>query len=404
MHEYFFRPVSLPLDAATHGFLLLCLRSLWHPDSLAQAADLARQEEIQWEALCQTAGNAGVAPLLYGCVRDRALMPPLFEQTLQWAYQQSAMSNAMLSVELNRLLKQLAEVSLPAIVLKGAALGDTLYGNSALRPMTDVDLLLHPRDMARALDLLQVRGYAWNEIEPHPGLRLEFENELVLRAPGAIPSPIELHWHLIDSPYFQRQVDETWYWQTAQRVTVADTQALVLGLEANLLYLSAHYVLHHRAQGLRWLVDIAALVASQQARIDWPLLLAQAQAFHLVASVQIVLGQLTGEWESPIPPAVLEEAQRLPVSPEERQVVTRLLAEQRPVLSRFWADLAAMPDWRLRLRYGAAQVFPSYAYMQDRYRPAHLWLLPLTYPYRWALGIKGLAASRLSGAQRSDGL
>jgi hypothetical protein len=331
--------------------------------------------------------------VLYDCVRDRNIAPAPVEQALALAYQQSAMDNALLSVELERLSAHLARADLPAIVLKGAALGDTLYGNSALRPMTDIDLLLHPEDVARALDLLRGHGYAWNEVEARPGVRLGFENELMLRAPGRAPVSIELHWHLIDSPFYQQRVPESWFWQTSRQVTLAQTQALVLGLEANLLYLSAHYVLHHRAQGLRWLVDIAALIASQPAQIDWQLLLAQAQAFYLVAPLQIVLAQLAEAWDIPIEPAVVAAAYSLPISAEERHVITPLLAGHRPVLKRFWADLASMPDWRMRLRYGAAQVFPSPAYMRNRYRPDHAWALPLTYPYRWLLGVKELIAS-----------
>lgn len=399
------QPVRQPLNAATECFLLLCLRSRWHPASLDQAAEWARQEQIQWQALSDYAESAGVAPLLYDGIRGRAMTPPAFEQALERGYQRSAMANAMLSVELSRLLGLLAQGGVPAIVLKGAALGDTLYGNSALRPMTDLDLLLHPEDVERALHLLQAQGYAWNEVEPHPGMRLDFENELVLRTPGPAPLPIELHWHLFDSPFYQQRIDETWFWDTAQPVRLAESEAQALGLEANLLYLSAHYVLHHRGQGLRWLVDIALLTARYQAQIDWPLLLLQAQALYLVTPLQVVLEQLSDAdaWAVPLPQTLLDEALRLPVSPEERQVVDRLLAERRPVVRRFWGDLASMPDWRLRLRYGLAQLFPSAAYMQERYDPPHPLLLPLTYPYRWLLGLRELAASRAAGGSGDAG-
>lgn len=385
-------------NAATQRFLTLCLRSRWEPASLAQAAELAHGAEIQWEALRGFADQAGVAPLLYDCVRQRGLVPVAFEQAMEAAYQRSAMDNAVLSTALHSVLQLLAQAQAPAIVLKGAALGEALYGNSALRPMVDVDLLIHPEDTARVLDLLTAHGYVWTEVEPHAGLRLDFENELLLVAPGPAATPIELHWHLIDSPFYQRRLDAAWFWQAAQPATVADAEALVLGPEANLLYLSAHYVLHHRAQGLRWLVDIAVLLANCRRQIDWTLVLAQARAGCLVLPLQIVLGQLAGEWAAPIPQAALEEAQRLHATPEERQAVARLLAEHRPAAQRLWDDLAGLPGWRLRLRYGLSQLFPSAAYMQDRYHPAHKAWLPLTYPYRWGVGLKELLAGR-----REDG-
>jgi hypothetical protein len=64
-----------------------------------------------------------------------------------------------------------------------------------------------------------------------------------------------------------------------------------------------------------------------------------------------------------------------------------LTIENASVAQRLWADLRSMPNGSLRLRYALASLFPPPAYMRERYRIAHPWLLPLYYPYRWLVGL-----------------
>ncbi len=341
-------------------------------------------------------GRVGLAPLLYDVLRNGHLAPASAGDCLRDAYQETAVYAGLMSVELSNVLRWLAEAGLATVVLKGAALGDTLYGNSALRPMTDLDLLLHEQDVAAAIDVLHQRGYRSAGAEVRPGHALDFENEVVVRSAGTPSLAVELHWHLLDSPFYQDRLNERWFWDTARPARVAESDALVLGLEATLLHLSAHYVLHHRAQGMRWIGDIAGLVATRGPDIDWQLLLARATEFKLVFSIQVVLRQLVDDWKAAIPPDVMQAAMRLPVSDEERQVVQWLQAEQRPVVQRFLVDLASMTGWRKRASFLWANLFPSPSYMQERYELSDRSLVPLAYPYRWAIGIWEMVTSRLS--------
>jgi hypothetical protein len=48
-----------------------------------------------------------------------------------------------------------------------------------------------------------------------------------------------------------------------------------------------------------------------------------------------------------------------------------------------------MPGWRQRVRFARTNLFPSAAYMRQRYQIKHPLLLPLYYPYRWLRGLRG---------------
>ncbi len=387
------------LDQPTWDFLVQCLRSRWEPAALDAARSEATRPELDWPGLLEHVGPVGVGPLLYDAVRGRDLVPAPVEEALLWIYQQTAIQNAYVGMGLAEALDSLAAAGLPVIVLKGAALGEELYGNAALRPMTDVDLLFRADDVLAAVAQLEALGYGRVHDEPHPGLTLAYENEITLRRPGVVPVTLEIHWYLLDAPYYQERLATDWFWQTARELTLAGRPAQVLSPEANLLYLSAHLVLHHKGVGLRWFYDIATLVALSGALIDWDMLLEKAGAFHLVTPVQRVLAELAGEWAVPIPEAQLAEALALPVSPVEQRVVSWLTAPERPVAQRFWADLAGLPGWRARVPFALAHLFPSRNYMRQRYALDSDWLVPLAYPYRWVLGLRELLTSQAQSSK-----
>jgi hypothetical protein len=62
-----------------------------------------------------------------------------------------------------------------------------------------------------------------------------------------------------------------------------------------------------------------------------------------------------------------------------------------------------MEDWRARLAFLLANLFPSPAYMQQRYALPGRLVAPLAYPYRWGIGIKELLASRRETKRRLAG-
>jgi hypothetical protein len=349
---------------------------------------VASAGNVDWEAWRQAVEAEAVSPLLYRVLRGQEIIAPALEGALRLAYFRSARRNALAFRELGDILRRLAAAKIPAIVLKGAALAETVYGNIAVRPMADLDLLVQRGQMPGALRALEAAGYIAAEPEARAGLALEFENELALRKPGPVDAPLELHWSLLDSPHHQRSMSMDWFWQTARSPLLGGEGVRVLGPEAQLLHLCAHLVLHHHGQGLLWHHDIAEVIAFYGDAVDWEELLARACAFDLVLPLQTVLPRVAEGWGAPVPPAVLARLHALQPSPDEMKTFRLLTAPQRPVAQRLWTDLMGMAGWKARLGYSVNVLFPSATYMRHRYAILHPLLLPLYYPYRWWLGLR----------------
>jgi hypothetical protein len=380
---------------ATDEFLRLCLQRRWDPEALEAARATAVRENVDWEALLLLARGGGMAPLLYHVTRGQELLPPQVERDLRLDYFQTASRNTLLYHELEKVLLGLADEGVPVVLLKGAALAETVYGNVALRPMDDMDLLVHQEDVPAALGLLKKSGYTSTAPETRPGDTLIYENELRVAKPGEVDAVVEVHWNLFDSPHYQHSLPRAWFWHNALPWDVGNTAALVLGPEAQLLHLCGHLVLHHGGdlQPL-WVYDVAAVIRCYADRLDWEQVLKQAVSCDLVLSLQTVLPCATEEWSAPIPAAILQQIANLRPSCEEARIVARLTAPRRPVAQRFWTDLTSIPGRRARLRYWWNNMVPSVAYMRARYSIPHRALVPLYYPYRWLRGLWGALALR----------
>jgi hypothetical protein len=339
-----------------------------------------------WVRLMELAAEQGVMPLLHSaCAGSMAVSQPI-EAILRRSYHESRQRNAHTIRQLTRVLTLLNRNHIPVLLLKGAALIHTVYDDPALRPMVDFDLLIDREDVSRAVALLRMDGYSICDKEVHAGSIVDDENEIKLVSANSDDVPVELHWHLFDVPYYQHRMPLGWFWATAQPISVRGVPALVLGPEAQLFYLCCHLALHHRGKGLLWQHDIVAFLHHYQHELVWSVVLDKAEEFELILAVQTVLPALVSEWHAPIP--VKQYALLMALCPHfiERHIFTLLMAERRPVLQRFWTDLIGLPDASSRLRFAARHIFPSPAYMKQRYTLDSPRLLPQVYLRRWLHG------------------
>jgi hypothetical protein len=70
-----------------------------------------------------------------------------------------AVQNLQAGAECGSLLERFEAARVPLLFLKGLTLGALAYGNPAIKSAIDVDLLIGPRDLAKAADLLREAGY-----------------------------------------------------------------------------------------------------------------------------------------------------------------------------------------------------------------------------------------------------
>jgi hypothetical protein len=395
--------------ASALAFLRAALASA-HDPLRSAILDPATARELDGDALRALIARERIGPLLHRALGQGELLSPATFASLRESYRATAMRNLILLRELGDCLERLASAGIATIVLKGAALARPVYGSLAVRPMVDLDILVHRGDWSQAQAVIEDLGFSRLRLEPRRGAFAEFENEVTFAKPGTVPIDLDLHWSLLDSPFYQREMAMEWFWETARAQPLGGPSALTLGPEALLLHLSAHLMLHHRGGGLLWWTDVAEVLHVEGAAMDWDEVFARCRAYQLLLCVGKVLTELAANWSAPVPTEILRRFAAARPSTAEVDLFRRLTTDV-TAGERFWTDLRGM-DWRQALHFARVHLLPSAAYMRRRYEIRHRWLLPAYYPYRWIRGLRGaargglsrvaLSASQLRRARSSD--
>jgi hypothetical protein len=117
---------------------------------------------LQWPLLLERAYSHQVYPLVYRNLLDLGFpgVPEEVQAELKGAYLANAFRNQLLAEELTRLLKLLGEAGIPVVPLKGVTLAVSLFGDSAARVCSDIDILVPPGEAVRARNVILRNGYS----------------------------------------------------------------------------------------------------------------------------------------------------------------------------------------------------------------------------------------------------
>jgi hypothetical protein len=369
--------------------LRLAVASCYSQEANQRWTELILTESPDWEHLSHQALFLGLAPLLYDAFRRNGLetVSSTVENTLRQAYYDTASLNLLAMNDLAIAVRALAAFGVPTIVLKGAALVQVLYENLALRPMVDVDLLVPFDSLPPALEALAALGYIVQQPFPFKDESGWCWNEIMLLKPGTGGTVLELHWHLLDNPYYAQKIPTGAYlFPRSLPLNIESETAQMLAPEDQLLHLCIHNLFHHLGQLYRTGADIAFLLTKFGDQIDWDHLLNLAIDSQMILALESTLSQAANQWYAPVPKNVLAELSTLQPRVRERFFLRSQRSEFLKVLRTF----AMLPGLDLRGQFVFGQLFPERAYMEWRYGTRSTTPLPLAYTRRYASGMTAM--------------
>jgi len=251
------------------------------PRFRALCASVTRGEELVREA-----GEHGVLGVLQEALADPgsptlAWKRPLDEQCIVQRLAQSGLVRL-----LDRALEALALAGIEVVALKGPVLAERLFGDPTVRPSTDIDLLVAPHDLARALEVLSRAGL---EQEPGAGEKYfrEHHHHLHLHSPDRLV--VELHFQL-SSNFGAVMPAEEYLARAVEYRTRCGSLCRVLALEDEVLYLAQHAAGHGFTR-LAWLYDLKMLLR-QNPGLDWSCVRRRAAAAGVLVPLSFTLDVL----------------------------------------------------------------------------------------------------------------
>ena len=319
------------------------------------------------EQLVEDARPYNAIPLLFHVLgRDNVSMSQNLASLSRIQYIQNYLSTTLLLRELKDVLSSLVDRGVEVIVLKGAALVTNLYPDLGLRPMRDIDLLIHRKELAQAIEILYDLGYQRHLPPARNGIE-NLQGEVVCVKDGEFPIVIEPHWTLGPEYPYSGRIKAEGLWHRATRINLAGVDALALCPEDALLHLCLHQFQHCQSFWLIPACDIAELIRHYQGGLDWEAFLNRVLEFGLCLPVQYSLKKTFELFHPPIPGFVFDELTSYKPSRFENRLFTLLVSLSGPVGGGNLAKLLTIPGIAQKLRYLCSILLPSKEWLMSYY-------------------------------------
>lgn len=276
--------------------LLGVLRPGAGPATAARVHALSAQE---WDDTLALALQHNLAPLLQRALRSGDALknvPAAMRAQLEEQRRATALDNLRNYGEFRRIANALAQLGITIMALKGLQLAELVYRDISLRPMSDLDILVHAAQVEPAIAALRNLDYELNT-----GQGGEYDLRL---SHGRLGILVEVHWELAQANE-PRVAPAEDLWRVAVPARLADADALVLPPEFLLLHVCTHLAYHHLfAFDLRALCDIAEIVRAYPA-LDWALVRELAERQSGVRGVAAALRLAREHLDAAVPADVL---------------------------------------------------------------------------------------------------
>jgi hypothetical protein len=259
-------------------------------------SDFDGWDGAQWGRTLSAADWHRLSPLVFTHLSQRGGAPAAVVSALERTYLGNVARSLFIRTAVDDVVGRLTAAGVPALLLKGAALAETVYPDPAQREMLDIDVLVARDRLTVATAALGELGYrpapAGNSVAgstqlegpPHHDPALIGREQLVA---------VELHHHVaIEGEGSGFSTEGLW----ERSRTLASTGHLVPAPEDLLIHICFHFT-RNRLGGsadrrntggaLGQICDIERVVSGED--VDWPALVATSREYGLGARVFLAL-------------------------------------------------------------------------------------------------------------------
>ncbi len=430
-------------DRVISLLLLLCRTGFTDDERERAAAEAGSMKE--WKRLTDLAVRHGVAALVWQSLSDlslTALVPETERPIMEGSRLRSLARVAYITSVAAEVTKSLEQEGIRVVLLKGLALEHQVYGARGVRQMSDADLLVSPRDVLRARDLLIKAGFVSNSLKSrlYRPIILDIGNHLPELHRGGIS--VDLHHRL-----FGREATEmvAAAMEKAEVISAGGQSLFVLPPLTAFLGLVSH-IIKHEIKGefqLRLYIDIYLLLrrygreifcedlqpAAAEAGIEketrevltlmervWGLTLPAEAGMAAKRDDAATLAERALGMTESVESGMVPETGAVPTLAErkyglqgssginrlrEQELVDAFLEKVRKPWSVqsisqrefFLRNLRSFDRWWKKVIFIAGDMFPSFGFMKRRYGCRTVLKALLFYPHRfgkllWILGLK----------------
>ncbi len=245
-------------------------------------------------------GSLRLLPLLYYNLHRHQIDDPLMLR-LKGIYRKSWSRNQILFHKTAQLLSGLQGAGVQTIALKGIALSMLVYRNHAIRPMSDMDIMVPFTQAEASIQVLKANGY--HMCKPHlEHFYLTYGRSIAFVSDEG--DELDLHWHPMHEAR-DGDVDND-FWDHAIPITVGGVSCLSMCAADNLLHTIVHGLRCNDMPPIRWVPDAVMLTGMKEQEVNWSRLLEKTGKYHVSIQVREALHYLNDIFHADVPDDVLK--------------------------------------------------------------------------------------------------
>ncbi len=269
--------------------------------------------------------------------------------------------------EAGEVIRALQGSGIPVIVLKGAALLETVHPDPGTRPMADIDLLVDPSNLKKSEEVL--RGLNFSLV---PTGELHY-----IKREGSLFTQIDLHWDI----WYLKELKKIW--QSAIKAKVGGVETMIMSPEDAIIYTVAHSTVHHGTFNLVWADDVSRLISHYNEKINWAHFIEKVTSYNLQVPIFYFFSRLKDlNKDLPIPPYVIKRLTPPFSKRLEAMVFTSVL--NNPPMDDIGHVLRLLIEKGLyrKLKLLVSFLFPSPSFLKRRYNISNNYKACLYYLIR----------------------
>ncbi|MBN2829208.1 MAG: nucleotidyltransferase family protein [Candidatus Cloacimonetes bacterium] len=225
------------------------------------------------------------------------------------------------------LLDAFSRNNIDCILLKGAALITSYYGEPALRPMNDLDILVRREDAQKAFSLMEELGW-----KPRRNKKFltQFKRTNGIAMSNGSGFETDLHWDVVSQSMWKDS--EKSYWENYETVEYKGRRLRILNPEMQIIHNTSHGLKWNKMSSIRWIPDVALIIEKRRDDIDWDCLMDIIIDKKLVFTMKQGLNFLVDEFGADIPVPFLNRLNAIPDTAIEKKLYYHLNHPSRLVL------------------------------------------------------------------------
>jgi len=385
------------LNLTTEDKLVLYASKLHISENEIRQVEEAIPLVKDWNYFTENAIQNGSGPLLFKnlpLVSNSNLIPKEYFEKFGKAYYRSLSRNMVLYEHLKNIVNIFSKEGIEVIALKGILMAESIYGDIALRQMSDIDLLLKEHEAEKAWNILKAHGYQYQEFH-----KTEFITNLNdhKHMPQLIMNGIQVELHYrthIRYRGFDIKMED--YWAKSQPVVLNGVSLRKLCPEHQIQHSFIHLD-EHFSDGkpqIYGFIDIAGVIEKYSSEIDWNYFDESSRDYKCDNIVYKYLFLLNKYFNIDLPQFIINKAKTIIDSKTERLFIHYLQHYRKDLplelSSRNYEILSHINGFRNKIKYLIDDLFPSKKFMLARYKIKNKNLLFWFYIKRIWVGIKSI--------------